>query len=61
VDNAGNMVGWAYFKLLNVEGSPDKVIRGYFVSPVNGDKLEVKNGGGNSTLDTGVYSLSLTN
>lgn len=61
VDNSGGMTGWAYFHLVNVEGAPDKVIRGYFVSPVNAEKLVVAPGGGTSLLDTGVMPIRLTN
>ena len=61
VDDDGNMVGFGYFRLLGVDGSPDKVIRGYFVSPVNADKLVVKQGEGTSMLDTGVMPIKLTN
>lgn len=61
VDSAGQMTGWAYFHLIDVEGSPDKVIRGYFVSPVNAEKLVVSQGGGTSLLDTGVMPIKLTN
>ncbi len=57
----GAMVGWAYFHLVASEGASDKVIKGYFVSPVNADKLVVNAGGGSATLDTGVYVLRLTN
>ena len=38
VNDEGEMVGWAYFKLLSAEGGSEKVIRGYFVSPVNADR-----------------------
>jgi Flp pilus assembly protein TadG len=61
VDNSGQMTGWAYFHLVDVEGAPDKVIRGYFVSPVNAEKLVVSQGGGTSLLDTGVMPIKLTN
>ena len=42
--------------------APDKVISGYFVSPVNGEELVV-NGGHTraATLFTGAYSVRLTN
>ena len=40
VNDEGEMVGWAYFKLLSTEGGSDKVIRGYFVSPVNAEQLD---------------------
>jgi hypothetical protein len=53
------MVGFAYFKLLDVEGAPDKVIRGYFVSPVNATKLVIAPTGGTAQLNTGVFKLSL--
>lgn len=59
VNDAGEMVGWAYFKLLSVEGSSDKVIRGYFVSPVNGADLEWSPTGGEATLPTGINMLRL--
>jgi Flp pilus assembly protein TadG len=61
VNDDGAMVGWAYFRLLDVEGSSEKVIRGYFVSPVNGSALVVKNGGGDASVVTGAYSVRLTN
>jgi hypothetical protein len=61
VTSSGQMTGWAYFHLVSIEGAPDKVIRGYFVSPVNADKLVVKQGGGTSNLDTGVMPIKLTN
>lgn len=59
VDDDGKMVGFAYFKLLDVEGAPDKVIRGYFVSPVNATKLVISPTGGTAQLNTGVFKLSL--
>ena len=59
VNDDGDMVGWAYFKLLSVEGASEKVIRGYFVSPVNAIKLVVSPTGGDSQLNTGVYVLGL--
>lgn len=59
VDDDGNMVGWAYFKLLSVEGSSEKTIRGYFVSPVNATQLVVSPSGGDAELPTGVYVLGL--
>ena len=59
VNDAGEMVGWAYFKLLSVEGGSEKVIRGYFVSPVNAAQLVVSPTGGDAALLTGVYVLHL--
>lgn len=59
VTDDGEMVGWAYFKLLSVEGADEKVIRGYFVSPVNAVQLVVSPTGGDSQLNTGVYVLGL--
>lgn len=59
VTDDGEMVGWAYFKLLSVEGSSEKTIRGYFVSPVNATQLVVSPTGGDSQLNTGVYVLGL--
>lgn len=61
VDDDGDMVGWAYFKLLAVEGNSEKVIRGYFVSPVNAEQLVVDPSGPGATLETGVYTIRLTN
>ena len=61
VEDDGTAVGWAYFKLVSIEGSPDKVITGYFVSPVNGEELVVNGGHTNGTLFTGAYSVRLTN
>jgi Flp pilus assembly protein TadG len=61
VDDDGNMVGFAYFRLLSVEGASEKVVRGYFVSPINGDELVVDPDAGEATLDTGVYKITLTN
>ena len=60
VNDAGEMVGFAYFKLLSVEGGSEKVIRGYFVSPVNATKLVYSPTGGAAQLPTGVYVLHLT-
>jgi Flp pilus assembly protein TadG len=57
----GAMVGFAYFHITSVEGSPEHVIKGYFTSPVNGDKLVVVQGGGTSTLNAGTFVLRLTN
>ena len=59
VNDEGEMVGFAYFKLLSVEGGSEKVIRGYFVSPVNATKLVVSPTGGDAELNTGVYVLHL--
>jgi Flp pilus assembly protein TadG len=61
VEDDGTAVGWAYFKLISIEGSPDRVITGYFVSPVNGEELVVNGGHTNGTLFTGAYSVRLTN
>lgn len=59
VTDDGDMVGFAYFKLLSIEGSPDRVIRGYFVSPVNATQLVVSPTGGTPGLQTGAYTLKL--
>jgi hypothetical protein len=61
VDDAGNMVGFGYFHLVDVEGAPDKVIIGYFVSPVNAAEFVVCQTCGTSDLNTGVYTLRLIN
>jgi Flp pilus assembly protein TadG len=59
VNDAGEMVGFGYFRLVSVEGAPDKVIRGYFISPVNAAEFVVGPNAGKSTLNTGVYILKL--
>jgi len=59
VNDAGQMVGWAYFKLLSVEGASEQVIRGYFISPVNGADLDWSPTGGDATLPTGINMLRL--
>jgi len=61
VDDEGLMVGWGYFRLLSAEGTNDKVITGYFVSPVNGEELVVDGGHKSGSLFTGAYSVRLTN
>ena len=61
VDDDGHMVGFGYFKLIDVEGAPDKVIRGYFVSPINATQLVVSPTGGDPSLLTGVYNIRLVN
>jgi hypothetical protein len=61
VEDDGTAVGWGYFRLTSTEGGSDKVITGYFVSPVNGEELVVNGGHTNGTLFTGAYSVRLTN
>jgi len=61
VEDDGTAVGWGYFKLVSIEGAPDKVIKGYFVSPVNGEELVVNGGHTAGTLFTGAYSVRLSN
>jgi Flp pilus assembly protein TadG len=61
VDDDGNMVGFGFFHLVAIDGAPDKVIIGYFVSPVNAASLVVSPTGGNPSLLTGVYNVSLIN
>ena len=60
VTNDGDMVGFAYFRLLSVEGGSEKVIRGYFISPVNATELVVNPDHANSELNTGTIVLRLT-
>jgi len=55
----GAMVGFAYFKLTGVEGSSQKVIKGYFVSPVEGKDLTYVPTAGQSTLNAQTYVVSL--
>lgn len=61
VESDGTMAGWGYFRLVSIEGSPDKVIRGYFISPTNAEQLSVKTGYGDATLLTGGMDVSLIN
>jgi Tfp pilus assembly protein PilX len=61
VTDDGNMVGLAYFRLVDVEGAPDKIIRGYFLSGYNGEDLVVSPTGGDSVLPTGTFSIKLIN
>ena len=60
VDDDGAMLGFAYFRLMSVEGASEKVIKGYFVSPVNADQLVVNPNAPGATLNTGTYSVKLT-
>lgn len=55
VNDEGEMVGFAYFKLVSVEGGSEKVIKGFFVSPIDGSELEYIPTGGEASLDTGAY------
>ena len=59
VNDDGEMVGFAYFKLISVEGGSNKVIRGYFVSPVRGAELVFNQDHDEATLATGGILLEL--
>jgi len=61
VTDDGNMVGLAYFRLVDVEGAPKKIIRGYFLSGYNGKDLVVSPTGGDAVLPTGTFSIKLIN
>ena len=61
VNDDGDMVGFAMFRLISIEGSPDKVIKGYFVSPMNEDELIIDSNAPGAQLNTGVYRIKLTN
>lgn len=61
VDNSGNMVGWAYFKLTGSVGGSTKQIRGSFVSPINPSDLSVVQDGGTGTTQFGAASVKLVN
>jgi len=56
----GTMVGWAYFKIVSIEGPPDKLIKGYFVDNYIGEELTLSPSHADSTLNSGVYMLKLT-
>jgi Flp pilus assembly protein TadG len=55
----GQMVGFAYFKLISVEGASDKVVRGYFVSPMRGADLVFNPDRGDASLNAGNFLLEL--
>jgi len=55
----GAMVGFAYFKLTAIEGASEKVIKGYFVSPVEAKDLTYVPTAGESTLNAQTYVVSL--
>ncbi len=59
VNDDGDMVGFAYFKLISIEGGSQKVIRGYFVSPVRGAELVYNPAKPGATLATGGILLEL--
>jgi hypothetical protein len=61
VNDEGEMQGFAYFRLMSVEGASEKVIKGYFVPPLNADQLVVNPNAPGATLNTGVYSVKLSN
>ena len=61
VNNEGNMVGWAYFKLSGSVGGSTKQIRGSFVSPINPTDLQVVQDGGTGSTQFGSVSVKLTN
>ena len=55
----GAMVGFAYFKLTGVDGTSQKVIKGYFVSPVEAKDLSYVPTASQSTLNAQTYVVSL--
>lgn len=55
----GAMVGFAYFKLTGIEGNSEKVLKGYFVSPVEGKDLTYVPTAGQSTLGAQTYVVNL--
>ena len=59
VDDTGQIVGFAYFHLTAIEGNPDRVIKGYFVSPYWGDHLEFSFDHDEASLETDVFELKL--
>lgn len=61
VDSEGNITAFAYFHLVAIEGSPDRVIKGYFEAPYLGDKLEVSSSHAGAGLDTDNHAIKLTN
>lgn len=61
VDSDGTIVGFAYFFLEAIEGSPDRVVKGYFETPYAGDRLEVSNAHAAAGIDLSNVLLKLTN
>jgi hypothetical protein len=59
VDDEGRLVGFALFRLTGVEGGSEKVIRGYFISPVNASDFTFVPGGGSGSITTGVAVIRL--
>lgn len=59
VDDEGRLVGFALFRLTGVEGGSDKIIRGYFISPVNASDFSFIPGGGSGSITTGVAVIKL--
>jgi len=55
----GAMVGFAYFKLTDVDGASEKVIKGYFVSPIEGSDLTYVPTAGQPTLNAQTYVVNL--
>ncbi len=54
----GTMVGWAIFHLSTIEGDAEKVLSGYFISPVQAEELSFVPGGG-TARPFGGYELKL--
>lgn len=61
VNNAGNMKGWAYFKLSGSVGGSTKQISGMFISPINPSDLQIVPNGGTGSSQYGTDSVKLIN
>ena len=60
VNDDGEMLGWAIFRITGSVGGDTKQIRGQFVSPVNASSLKIVPGGG-AAINFGDTDVRLTN
>lgn len=61
VNNAGEMLGWAWFHLTGSNGGNIKQISGYFDPTFNEPPLVIIPGGGTGSSEFGAYRVYLTN
>jgi Flp pilus assembly protein TadG len=61
VDDAGVMVGWAFFHLTGSSGGSTKALTGYFILPVNEKSIYIASAGGTGTSAFGAYTVWLSN
>jgi hypothetical protein len=61
VDDAGDLVGWAWFHITGSVGGDTKKIGGYFESMVNVDQMTITATGGTPFAVFGAYTVKLIN